>query len=149
MWDLFKDVLRSSIPRTPDMLPNWLTDSLYLALVGRIQLWLCYDPSAGKDQFYCAFVTKIVTDELTGQSAMLIYALKVYTKASRQVRNEDLKTLEKVCQAKGIRRITAFCLKASTMNSLKKAFPQLEVSYFCSIPVNTSNFGSNSVGGEK
>lgn len=149
MWDVFKDVLCSSIPQTPDMLPNWLTDSLYLALTGRIQLWLGYDPKMGKDYFYCAFVTKIVADELTGQMAMLIYAMKVFARSTRQTRNEDLQTIQKVCAAKGIRRITAFCLSQGSVNALKKAFPNLELAYFCSIPVIDPNFEVKSNGGEK
>lgn len=134
-WDLFKDVLRSSIPRTPDMLPNWLTDCLFSALSGSIQLWLCYDQRLGEDKFYCAFVTKILTDELTGQTAMLVYALKVFSKATHETRIEDMKTLAKICRVKKIKRITAFCLSKVSLNALKKAFPDLEMSYYCSIPV--------------
>lgn len=134
-WDIFKDVLRSSIPRTKDVLPTWLTDSLYLALCGRIQCWLAWDPQDGEDEFYAAFITKKVADELTGQSALLIYALKVYKKARREVRLEDLQTLQRVARSYGIQRITAYCLSRLSVNALKKAFPQLEEISFVTIPI--------------
>ena len=134
-WELFKDVLRSSIPKTPDLVPDWLTNCLFSAMCGSLQFWLGYDERLGEDRFYCAFVTKIVADELTGQKAMLIYAMKVFNKATHETRIEDLRTLGRICKVKGIKRITAFCLSKVSYNALKKAFPNLEMTYYCSIPI--------------
>lgn len=135
-WAIFKECLRNSIPRTKDMLPNWLSDSLFLALTGRIQCWLAYDPADKEDEFYAAMVTKKVSDELTGQSALLIYAAQVFKRARKEVRLEDLQTLRRIAKSYEIQRITAYCLSPVTANLLQKAFPELERITFVSIPIN-------------
>lgn len=136
-WPLFREVLRNSVPVSKDMLPDWTTNCLYEALCGRIQLWLCFDPSseAGKrDEFYCALVTKRLTDELSGQGALLIYALQVFNKASRECRHKDLQVLAANAKKMGLGRITSFC-NQKVFNAIKKAFPEARATIYAEIPV--------------
>lgn len=134
-WDLFKDVLRSSVPITKDMLPNWLIECLYLALTGRIQCWVAFDPQDKKDEFYTAFITKKVVDEITGQNALLVYAIKVFKRVRKEVRVEDMKTFGRIASSYGAKRITAFCPFKTVENSLRKAFPHVNITPFISVPI--------------
>lgn len=135
-WDVFKEVLRTCVPITQDMLPNWLTECLFLAMCGRIQCWLAFDPLMKKDEFYAAFITKKVTDELTGQSALLVYAIQVFAKASRETRIKDMQTLGDIALSMGVRRITAYCLSPVIANALRKAFPEIEETTFLAVPLH-------------
>lgn len=136
-WDLFKDVLRSSVPITRDMLPSWLTDCLYVALCGRIQCWIAVDERADtkseRDRAYAAFITKPVVDELTGQQALLIYAFKVYHMANKVTRREDVATLGRWAKEQGFQRLTAYCHSRVVVNILRKAFPELVETAFVSV----------------
>lgn len=136
-WDLFKDVLRSSVPMTRDMLPSWLTDCLYLALCGRIQCWVAIDERAPtreeRDRAYAAFITKPVVDEMTGQQALLIYAFKVYHLANKATRKQDVYALGKWAKAQGYQRLTAYCHSKVVANLLKKAFPEAQEVTFASV----------------
>lgn len=134
-WPLFREVLQSCIPPTKDMNPNWLSTCLWQALTGRIQLWLNYSGEKEDDDFYAAFVTKKMYDELTGQSALLVYAIKVFKMVSKEVRIGDMQTLAKIAKTEGFQRVTAFCSSQVVLNAMKKAFPNLEISYYVSVPI--------------
>lgn len=104
-WPLFKDVIRECIPITKDMLPDYMTNMLQSALTGRIQCWLGFEG----DEFYMAAITKKMIDDLTGQRTLLVYALKIFKKASRQVRQDDWKTFRRIARTFGVQRIAAYC----------------------------------------
>lgn len=141
-WDLFKDVLRSSVPITKDMLPTWLTDCLFLALCGRIQCWITIDEHADtqeeRDRAYSAFITKPVVDEISGQRALLIYAFKVYHKAKKETRIDDIQTLARWASAQGFKRMTAYCHSRVVANLMKKAYPQAQETIFTTVPLEDS-----------
>lgn len=141
-WDLFKDVLRSSVPITKDMLPGWLTDSLYLALCGRIHCWLTIDERAerveDRDKAYSAFITKPVVDEISGQQALLIYAFKVYHRAKKETRREDILRLGAWARAQGYRRLTAYCLSEVVANLMLKAFPSASRVSFMAVELGSA-----------
>lgn len=104
-WPLFKDVIRECIPVTKDMLPDYMTNMLHSAMTGRIQCWLGFEG----DNFYLAAITKKAIDDLTGQRSLLVYALKIFGEASRQVRIDDWRTFRKQARGFGVQRISAYC----------------------------------------
>lgn len=134
-WDIFKEVLRS-VPRTPDMLPNWLTNCLYMALNGELQCWLAIDQRKPKnDEFYAAFITQKTVDGITGQKALLVYAFMVFGEADKRTRIEDVRTLGRAARADGIQRLVAFCPNPISANILKKAFPNSEAIPYVTVPL--------------
>lgn len=117
-WPLFKDVIRECIPVTKDMLPDFMTNMLESAMTGRIQLWLGSEPR--KDNFYLAMITKKAVDDLTGQRALLIYALKILHMTSQEVRKDDWRTFRKMARTFGVQRITAYCGSQAVANAFLK-----------------------------
>lgn len=117
-WDVFKDVIRTCIPTTPDMLPDRMQRMLHAALTGRIQCWFLYEKG---DDFYGAMITKKGVDDLSGQSTLLIYALKVFGTASRETRREDFKALGRVAREMGCSHFSAYCGSAAVANAVIKA----------------------------
>lgn len=117
-WPVFKDVIRECIPITKDMLPDYMTNMLESAMTGRIQLWLGSEPR--KDVFYMAMITKKTVDDLTGQRALLIYALKVFHLTDQQVRKDDWKAFRKAARTFGVQRITAYCGSQAVANAFLK-----------------------------
>lgn len=134
-WEVFREVLEECIPVTLDRKPDWLTSCLMLAMLGHIQCWFCYEPLDPSDEFYAALITKKIYDDLSGQQALLVYALKVFKPAKKQTRIEDLQTLARCASAMGIRRITAFCSHPIVLNALKKAFPHLSAETYVTVPI--------------
>lgn len=115
-WPLFKDVIRECIPITKDMLPDYMTNMLQSAMTGQIQCWLA---SEG-DKFYLAAITKKAVDDLTGQRALLIYALKVFAPSSRETREADWKAFRKIAKSFGVQRISAYCGSQAVANAFIK-----------------------------
>lgn len=131
-WPIFEDVLREAIPYTDDMRPLWLKECLYQAMVGGIQLWICLDPKDETGDMYAAFVTKQIMDDITGQACLLVYALKVFKRATRECRIEDMRKLGEIAKSAGMKRLSAYCLHPAIGASLKKAFPNnVEVIQYC------------------
>lgn len=116
-WPLFKDVIRECIPITKDMLPDYMTNMLESAMTGRIQLWLA---SEG-DDFYCALITKKAVDDLTGQRALLIYALKVFRMVPHEARQRDWAAFRKTARTFGVQRISAYCGSQAVANAFVNA----------------------------
>lgn len=131
-WYIFEDVLRSSIPYTDDMRPLWLKECLYQALAGGLQLFMCLDSTDRTGDIYAAFITKQIMDDITGQTCLLVYAIKVYKNASRECRIADMRKLGEIAKAAGIKRLSAYCLHPVIGASLKKAFPDsVDVIQYC------------------
>lgn len=117
-WEIFKDVIQTCIPTTPETLPDRLQRMLQAALTGRIQCWLLYEQG---DEFYGAVITKKSVDDLTGQATILIYALKIYKQASRETRIKDFEAFRRIVHSFGCSYFSAFCGSAAVANAVIKA----------------------------
>lgn len=116
-WPMFKDVIRECIPITKDMLPDYMTNMLESALTGHLQLWLGFE----EDNFYLAVITKKIIDDLTGQRSLLVYALKVFGRVSKDTRKEDWITFRKIARTLGVQRIAAYCGSQVAANAFIRA----------------------------
>lgn len=146
-WDIFKEVIRESVPTCKGMLPDRMSRTLYAAMTGRLQCWLLYEED-GSDEFYGAMVTRVAIDELTGQKAMLIYALASFKQASRKAREEDFKAFRRFAAAKGCTNLAAYCsskLVATTTIKANKGRGQLI--YYILIPTDDEPGGDQKAEG--
>lgn len=107
-WDIFKEIIRSSVPTSPEVLPDRMQRLLYAALTGRIQCWLLFEED-GSDEFYGGLVTRVSVDDLSGQKSLLIYALATFKHAPREVREKDFATLRSIAKGWGCPTISAYC----------------------------------------
>lgn len=107
-WDIFREIIRKSIPTSPDLLPDRMQRMLFAAMTGRLQCWLLFEED-GSDEFYGGLVTRMAVDDLTGQKSLLIYALASFKQASRKVREEDFRTLKRIAKQWGCSYLTAYC----------------------------------------
>lgn len=117
-WDIFKEVIRKSIPTDASQLPDRLNKMLYASLTGRLQLWFMYDDATSEDDFYGALITKKQEDDLTGQKALLVYAFYNWRQASRATRDADALALLRIAKGYGCAYVTGYCasrLVAETM----------------------------------
>ena len=107
-WDIFKEIIRRSVPTSPEVLPDRMQRLLYAALTGRIQCWLLFEED-GSDEFYGGMVTRVSIDDLSGQKSLLIYALATFKQASREARKADFDTLRKIAKQWGCANLSAYC----------------------------------------
>lgn len=119
-WDIFKEIIRKSIPTSPDILPDRMQRMLYAALTGRIQCWLFYEED-GSDEFFGGMITRVSVDDLTGQKTLLVYALATFKQASRAARLEIFSTLRKIAKDWGCRHLSAYCPSRLVAESTIKA----------------------------
>ena len=119
-WEVFRETLRRSIPTSPSALPDRTQRWLFAALTGRIQCWLCFDPDDKDDEFYCAVVTRVSIDDLTGEKSLLVYALGVFKKVPRKVREDDWVTLKRIAKEWGCPYISCYVYSDLVYNSVVK-----------------------------
>lgn len=132
-WDVFKDVIQTCIPTTPEMLPDRMQRMLQAALSGHIQCWFLYDKG---DHFYGAGITKKSVDDLTGQATMLIYALKFFEQVSREARLRDFAAFRKVVKSFGCTHFSAYCGSGAVANAVIKSNGGLgEIINYVLVPV--------------
>lgn len=130
-WELFQETLRESTVRTPDLRPDWLTEALYAALSGRIKCWVAIDG----DNIYATMITKEAVDEITGQRALVIYAIKAWRKPNREVRTGDFGVLRDYARGAGYSRLTAYCVSRAVSNALVRAFPDIQITNYAILEV--------------
>lgn len=104
-WDVFKEMLRVCVPTTQAMVQDRMQQALFMALTGRIQCWFGYESG---DDFYGAAITRIMSDPLTGEKTLLVYALQVFHQVRRETREADWKAFRQVARNMGCSYITAF-----------------------------------------
>lgn len=117
-WDVFKEVIRKSLPIDEQILPEFLTNALHAAMTGRIQCWFLYDDATEEDEFYGAMITRKSVDDLTGQSSLLVYAFYNWKQAKRVTRDADALATLRVAKEMGCAYVTGYCasrLVAETM----------------------------------
>lgn len=119
-WEAFREVLRASIPTSPAVLPDRAQRWLYAALTGRLQCWFGFDPNDPKDEFYTGIVTRISVDDLTGEKSLLIYAIGVFKKVPRTVRDADWATLKKMAKEMGCKYLSCYVYSDVVFNALNK-----------------------------
>jgi len=130
-WDIFKEVIRQSMPTTPEMLPDRMQRMLFAAMTGRIQCWLCTDR---ENAFYCGLITRQTVDDLTGEMSLLIYALAVFKKVSREVRDEDFRALLRCAKEWKCRYVSAYVQSEAVVNALRKIASGGEVIHYVLLP---------------
>lgn len=119
-WEVFRETLRRSIPTSDKVLPDRAQRWLIAALTGRLQCWLCFDPKDEKDEFYCAVVTRMSIDDMTGEKSLLVYAIGVFKKASREVREADWETLKKIANEWGCSYLSGYVYNELVYNNIAK-----------------------------
>ena len=119
-WDVFKEIIRKSVPTSPDMLPDRMQRMLYAAMTGRIQCWLLYEED-GTDDFYGGLVTRISIDELSGQKTLLIYAMASFKQPSREAREADFVALKRIAKEWGCTTLSAYCASRLVAETTIKA----------------------------
>lgn len=119
-WDFFKELIRTAVPTAPDMLPDRMQQMLFAAMTGRIQCWLMFEEE-DSDECYGGMITRLAVDELSGQKALLIYAMGAFKSASRSVREADFNALKKIAKEWGCTHLSAFCPSKLVAQSAIKA----------------------------
>lgn len=130
-WDIFKEVIRQSMPTTPEMLPDRMQRMLFAAMTGRIQCWLCIDR---ENSFYSGIITRQTVDDLTGEMSLLIYALAVFKKVPREVRDEDFRALLRCAKEWKCRYVSAYVRSEAVVNAIRKIASGGEVIHYVLLP---------------
>ena len=107
-WDIIKYAVEQSLPPVVGENPNKMNRILAAALSDRIDVWASYTRIGEQTKFEGIVLTKILYDDCSDTSNLLIYCIYGYEAVSKQSWPEALMTLIKYAKAKNCQQVIAY-----------------------------------------
>jgi len=107
LWDVIKYAIEESLPPIASGGPDRMNNILSSLLDGRMQCWISYKKKE-PNKFEGVVVTRIIKDDCSGVSSLLVYCLYGYEMVDRASWAEGYKALSKWGKSKKCSRIIGY-----------------------------------------
>ncbi len=106
-WPIVKYAIEESLPPITNEHPDKMNRILSSALSGGLDVWVSYKKES-EVKIGAVVVTKLVYDDASGTTSLLIYCLYGYNELSEEAWREGFEALAKYTKSKGGSRMVAY-----------------------------------------
>jgi hypothetical protein len=107
-WDSIKHGIEQSCPSDIMLSPESLNKYLIALMSGQLQCWMLTERTDEGIKYFGNCISKIVTDDITGNKVLLLTSLYLYETASDELWLGAFNSLKDFGLANGCKKITAY-----------------------------------------